>query len=279
MEQATLRRHAQRGTYDIESAKAIFDDCFIAHVSYVDKGLPQCLPMIALVKKEENEEDEETKSSLGIEDPADEADEKNVNNVVYLHGHPSTRIVELVREASRETNNAAHNVETQIRPSDPVKVCITATKVDGLVLSSAPNGHTFNYRSAVIHGTCTPVKSKTVKRTVMHAVTNHIVANRWEEVNPVASYQVSLVYVIKVNIDSLSIKTRTGPPGIQPRNREVDGPDNETPPWAGVIPLWEQLGEPVESGLTPRAKVSENLRGYIERRNEKQQAYSKHAAN
>ena len=130
----------------------------------------------------------------------------------------------------------------------------------------------------MIHGTCTPIKSKAVKRTVIHAATNYIVANRWE-VNPIASCQVSLVYVIKVKVDSLSVKTRTGPPGIHPRNMEVDRPDNETPPWVGVIPMWEQLGEPVDSGLTPRAKVSDNLRGYIDGRNQRQQAYSKYVAN
>lgn len=135
MEPATLRRHTQRGTYDFQSAKAVFDECFIAHVSYVDHGLPQCLPMIALIKKEEDEDDEDAETSLSDEDPADEVDEKNLNNVVYLHGHPSTRIVELVREASRETHNAAHNAqETQSRALDPVKVCITATK--GSVFSS-----------------------------------------------------------------------------------------------------------------------------------------------
>lgn len=112
----------------------------------------------------------------------------------------------------------------------------------------------------------------------MRGVTNHIVPNRWEEVNPVASFQISLVYVIKVTIDSLSVKTRTGAPGIQPRNKEVDGADIETPPWTGIIPVWEHLGEPVESGLTPEAKVSESLRRYIDGRNEKQKALSEEAA-
>lgn len=65
MEPATLRRHIQRGTYNVESAKAVFDDCFMAYVSYVDYGLPQCLPMIPLIKKEEDEEDEVDKSFLG----------------------------------------------------------------------------------------------------------------------------------------------------------------------------------------------------------------------
>lgn len=122
MEPAHLRRHTQRGTYDIESAKAIFDDCFVAHVSYVDNGLPQCLPMIALVTKEED--DEAASSSDNEQDGANGVDEKRENTVVYLHGHPSTRIVELVREASRETDE----IDKAVEPLNPVKVCITATK-------------------------------------------------------------------------------------------------------------------------------------------------------
>jgi hypothetical protein len=112
----------------------------------------------------------------------------------------------------------------------------------------------------------------------MHSVTNHIVANRWEEVNPVASFQVSLVYVIKVNIDSMSVKSRTGVPGIQPRNTTIDGPDIEPKPWTGVIPLWEQLGEPVESGLTPDAEVSNNLQRFVQDRNVKHRAHSEKVA-
>ncbi|KAL3461770.1 hypothetical protein BJX64DRAFT_151575 [Aspergillus heterothallicus] len=264
MEPSLLRRHTQRGFYDIDSAKAVFDDCYLAHVAYVDNGLPQCLPMIALVTQEEDDDEKRN----DVEDSwkqTQNGDHKNESTVVYLHGHPNMRLAELTREASREG-------------TPPPKVCITATKVDGLILSSAPNGHTFNYRSAVIHGTCTPITSKSVKRSVMHAVTNHIVSNRWEEVNPVASFQVGLVSVIRVNIDSLSVKTRTGPPGIQPRNREADGPDIEPAPWVGVIPLWEQLGEPVDSGLSPDAVVSENLRDYIVTRNDRQRGYSERVA-
>jgi nitroimidazol reductase NimA-like FMN-containing flavoprotein (pyridoxamine 5'-phosphate oxidase superfamily) len=292
MEASHLRRHTSRGMYDIESVKAVFEDCFMAHVSYVDNDLPACLPMIALIR-EENAMEAEKRTDT------DEQITKTNNVAAYLHGHPSTKLMELVRKASQEDNDEIESdVPTQSNSGSkkPVKVCITATKgdnllsfvsndpsnipsiVDGLVLSSAPNGHTFNYRSAVIHGTCAPVHAKSLKREVMHSVTNHIVANRWEEVNPVASFQVSLVYVVKVNIDSMSVKSRTGVPGIQPRNVQLDGPDIEPKPWTGVIPLWEQLGEPVESGLTPEATVSKNLQQFIQSRNEKHRGYSESVA-
>ncbi|CAG9941557.1 unnamed protein product [Clonostachys rosea f. rosea IK726] len=290
MQPATLRRHGQRGTYDLKSVKDVFDDCFISHVSYAVDGLPACMPMIALIM-EDPEADTLRSSELG-ERLSNGANEDLKNGIqkdgnttfVYLHGHPSTKLMELVREANRrQSEDVQSTTETNGQIANnkslgEVKVCITATKVDGLVLSSAPNGHTFNYRSATIHGTCEPVSSKTTKHAVMRAVTQKIVANRWEEVNPVASMQVSLVYVVKVHIDALSVKSRTGIPGIQPRNKEKDGPDIQIPPWTGVIPLWEELGTPVDSGLTPNAVVSGNLKAYIETRNERQQAYSKKAA-
>ncbi|KAL4793889.1 hypothetical protein BDV19DRAFT_390650 [Aspergillus venezuelensis] len=255
MEPALLRRHGQRGSYDIESAKAVFDDCYMAHVAYVDNGLPQCLPMIALVATEKWRE---TDGTIDTQRDLQHEGNKKLETVVYLHGHPSMKLAELTRQANREG-------------SDAPKVCITATKIDGLVLSSAPNGHTFNYRSAVIHGTCTPVTDKSIKRTVMRSVTNHIVADRWQQVNPVASLQVGLVSVIRVNIDSLSVKTRAGPPGIQPRNPEVDGPDIDPP-------LWEQLGEPVYSGLSPGAVVPERLKAHIQKSNEMQREHSERVA-
>ena len=95
MKPSELRRHQQRGSYDLESVSSVFDDTFMAHVSYVDKALPQCLPMIALFHK--------------IGDATS----------VYLHGHPNARLMELVRQ-----NKHGDGTEKEGK----IKVCITATK-------------------------------------------------------------------------------------------------------------------------------------------------------
>lgn len=146
--------------------------------------------------------------------------------------------------------------------------------VDGLVLSSSPNGHTFNYRSSIIHGACSLVQDRNIKREVMRGVTNHIIEGRWEDVNPVSSFQVSLVCVIRVDILSGGLKFRTGIPGIQPRDKAKDGPDHEVPPWTGVVPLYEQLDEPVASGLTDDAQVPEGLLAFIQKRNTAHREYA-----
>ncbi|KUJ19345.1 uncharacterized protein LY89DRAFT_695918 [Mollisia scopiformis] len=241
MQPSELRRHQNRGRYDLESVSSVFDDTFMAHVSYVDNGLPQCLPMIALFH------------TIGDD------------TAVYLHGHPSARLMELARQ------NKSYDGEK-------IKVCITATKVDGLVLSSAPNGHTFNYRSAVVHGECSLVTDRDLKQEIMRGVTNHIVEGRWEDVNLVSSFQVSLVCVVRVDILSLSLKTRSGIPGIQPRDVEKDRKDREEPVWTGVVPLYDVLDKPVASGLTDAATEPQGLRRFIEKRNEKHRDHSLRAA-
>jgi uncharacterized protein len=94
MEPAKLRRHEARGQYDVDAVQKVFAETFISHVTYVDNGLPQCLPMIALFR------------CVG----------ENQDPVIYLHGHPSSRLMELVRD------NESKGLDEKIR------VCIAATK-------------------------------------------------------------------------------------------------------------------------------------------------------
>ncbi|KAL2370609.1 flavin-nucleotide-binding protein [Blastomyces gilchristii SLH14081] len=276
MQPAELRRHKERGRYDAESIGSVFSDTFMAHVSYVDHGLPQCLPMIALFRCEEEGE------------------------AVYLHGHPSSRLMELVRanEVKRKARIERGEIPDE-SGDDRIKVCITATKgwistqsrlqnayisltsenlVDGLSLSSAPNGHTFNYRSAVVHGACSHLGDRRAKEDVMRGMMDHIVAGRWEDLNPLASFALSLVFVIRVQVQRGSMKHQSGIPMIQSRDRAKDGPDRQELVWTGVVPLYEHLGAPVPSGLTDDAQIPEGLLKYIRERNEKQEGYARSAA-
>ncbi|CAK7266826.1 hypothetical protein SEPCBS57363_002288 [Sporothrix epigloea] len=278
LEPATLRRYKERGLYDVASAKKVFDDSFIVHVSYIDNGFPACQPMLALIREEwEDAEGGEPKYELvdATSDTDTDANGRQKTADVYLHGHPTTRLMELVKQSSKAVNGDITNGNV---PPEPVNVCITATKIDGLVLSTAPNGHSFNYRSAMIHGTCEQVRGKELKKQIMTEVTNKIVPNRCAEVNPMASIFATMVFIVRVRIDRLSVKARTGVPGIQDRNPTVDGPNVEPPAWAGVVPLWEQLGEPVDAGLTPGASVSDNLRNFIAERNAAHVAHAKSVA-
>lgn len=83
-----MRRHENRASYEWDAVSALLHETYMAHVGYADRdGDPVSMPMIAL--------------------PMD--------GCVYLHGHPSSALMELVRGA-------------EARAAAPVKVCISATK-------------------------------------------------------------------------------------------------------------------------------------------------------
>lgn len=144
LEPATLRRYQERGLYDVASAKAVFDDSFIAHVSYIDDGYPACQPMLTLIREEDVEEGEEGEEAETTEANGDLPPRKTA--YAYLHGHPTSRLMELVKkagkdaEAAEETAAAAANGTNGTNgvngvngvnghaAAEPVKVCITATK-------------------------------------------------------------------------------------------------------------------------------------------------------
>ena len=64
--------------------------------------------------------------SAGLDEPLD----------CYIHGYISARMMNLARASDGQG----------------LPLCITATKVDGLILALTPFSHSYNYRSAVLHG-------------------------------------------------------------------------------------------------------------------------------
>lgn len=86
--------------------------------------------------------------SANLEEPMD----------CYLHGYVSSRIMKLARESEQG-----------------LPVCVAATKVDGLVLSLTPNSHSYNYRSAILHGYAKAVETTEEKLYAMRLITNSVV--------------------------------------------------------------------------------------------------------
>lgn len=64
-EHATVRRHAERGRYDVETVNAILDEAMICHVAFVWDGRPVVIP----------------------------TSYARVGDTVYLHGSPASRML------------------------------------------------------------------------------------------------------------------------------------------------------------------------------------------
>ena len=180
---------------------------------------------------------------------------------VYLHGHISSRLIKLPKS----------NQDNEL-PGTPV--CIAATHVDGLVLAFTPFHHSFNYRSAIIHGWANIVTDPAEKLYALEQITNNVVPKRWENaVIPPSDADLKSTGVLRVDIASASAKVRGSGPGVE----HVDVQDRERV-WSGVVPTWLVYGNPIASQHNEVAEVPEYIRGWTTQENERKEMYARHVA-
>ncbi|EAS35846.3 uncharacterized protein CIMG_01200 [Coccidioides immitis RS] len=236
-ESNTMNRYKHRGTYDLGPIHSIINSAPVLHVSFSpspDDPFPAILPMIGQMGSFEY-------PSSGIDDPLE----------CYLHGYVSSRIMNLARATDGKG----------------LPICIAATHVDGLILTLTPNSHSYNYRSAVLHGYATLVTDVEEKLWAMKLITNSVVPQRWENTRiPPDGAEMQSTTILKVKIVDGSGKIRDG--GVSDERKDKDRPDVTEKVWTGVVPVWQTFGEPVPDGLNKVNEVPEHISSYIERMNE-----------
>lgn len=178
----------------------------------------------------------------------------------YLHGYVSSRIMNLAREAGEKG----------------LPVCVAASKVDGLVLSLTPNSHSYNYRSAILHGYAKPVMDEE-KRWAMRMITNSVVTNRWEHTRiPPDSAEMSSTVILKVKVVDGSGKIRTG--SSSDERKDAENEEITSRVWTGVVPVWETFGQPISSPDNKVTEVPGHISSFIHGRNERNRADAEAAA-
>ncbi|KAH0548274.1 hypothetical protein GP486_008021 [Trichoglossum hirsutum] len=193
--------------------------------------------------------------SSGIDEPLD----------CYLHGYVSSRIINLAREAAKQEG------------SKGLPICIAATKVDGVVLSLTPNSHSYNYRSAILHGYASLVTSDEEKLWAMEIITNSVIPNRWNSSRvPPDKAELDSTQVLRVQIESGSGKVREGMPNDG--KKDLDRADVLDRVWTGVVPMWDQLGEPIPGPYNKVPEVPEYIKGYVSTTNRRQEEHAVAAA-
>jgi nitroimidazol reductase NimA-like FMN-containing flavoprotein (pyridoxamine 5'-phosphate oxidase superfamily) len=133
-----------------------------------------------------------------------------VGDLLYVHGSAASR---MLRHAASD-----------------VRICVTVTLLDGLVLARSVFNHSIDYRSVVVLGTPTLVEDVEEKREALHAFTEHIAPGRWEEARQPTDQELKATWILSVPLDEASAKVRTGPPEDEPE-------DLDLPVWAGVVPV------------------------------------------
>ena len=126
------------------------------------------------------------------------------------------------------------------------EACITVTLLDGLVLSRSAFHHSMNYRSVMLFGTAEAVRDEDDKRAAVMAILEHLIPGRSGGTRPPTAEELRATLVVRLPIDEVSAKVRTGPP-IE------DDDDLGLDHWAGVLPLTLTPGRPIPDEGTPGA--------------------------
>ncbi|MGA5068464.1 pyridoxamine 5'-phosphate oxidase family protein [Streptomyces exfoliatus] len=132
-------------------------------------------------------------------------------------------------------------------------VCLTVTHVDGLVLARSAFHHSLNYRSVVVHGTAHQVTDPEELRTALDALVDQVVPGRSADSRPANTKELAATAVIRLDLDEVSAKVRTGGPNDDPEDRSL-------PHWSGVVPVRGGYGTPVPADdLDPAVAVPDYL--------------------
>ncbi len=159
-----------------------------------------------------------------------------LGETLYVHGSPASRMLKTLHQG--------------------VEVCAAVTIVDGLVLARSAFHHSMNYRSVVIFGTAHAVDAAEDKSRVLHALSDHLIKGRWQEVRGPSPEELKGTLVLALPINEASAKVRTGPP-------LDDEDDYALPAWAGVLPLRLVAGEPVaDPRLSPGTPLPSHVAQY-----------------
>jgi nitroimidazol reductase NimA-like FMN-containing flavoprotein (pyridoxamine 5'-phosphate oxidase superfamily) len=143
-----------------------------------------------------------------------------VGESIYLHGSSGSRL--------------------GLRPG--MRVCVTVTLLDGLVLARSAFHHSFQYRSAMVLGRTRLVGDPVEKDAALRALVEHIVPGRTADVRGGDARELAATAVLAVPLEEVSAKVRVGDP-------KDDEEDYALPVWAGVLPLALVPGAPVPDPL------------------------------
>jgi nitroimidazol reductase NimA-like FMN-containing flavoprotein (pyridoxamine 5'-phosphate oxidase superfamily) len=155
---------------------------------------------------------------------------------LYLHGSAASRMLRSL--------------------SGGIKMCVTVTLLDGLVLARSAFNHSMNYRSVVILGTATLVDDAAEKIEALLAISEQIIRGRWNEVRSPSEKELKATTVLRVPLVEVSAKIRTGMP-------HDDDEDYLLPIWGGVLPIRQTPQAPLADPRNlPDLAVPESVRTY-----------------
>ncbi len=137
-------------------------------------------------------------------------------------------------------------------------VCFTVTHLDGMVMARSGFHHSINYRSVMAFGTAQIVDDAAEKLRHLDRFVERLFPERTGDIRAATAQELKGTTMVSMEIEEASAKHRVGPP-------KDDDEDYGLDCWAGVIPIAQVIGAPVDD---PKLKAGVafpgGLRGYAE---------------
>ena len=146
-------------------------------------------------------------------------------DILYIHGSVASRMLRGL--------------------ADGIRVCVTVTLVDGLVLARSAFHHSMNYRSVVVFGKASVVGGTMEKAKALRLFSEHVIPGRWAEVRQPDDDELKKTLVLRIPLIEASAKVRRGPP-------IDDEADYMLPVWAGELPVRLASGTPISDPRLPQ---------------------------
>jgi uncharacterized protein len=111
-----------------------------------------------------------------------------------------------------------------------LRVCVSVTLVDALVVAKSAFHHSMNYRSVILFGQAQKIEDPAEKQSVFEWLTNKIVPGSWNYLRTIKANEIAKTTILAFSIDEASAKMRSGMP-------IDDEEDLGLPIWSGLIPF------------------------------------------
>jgi hypothetical protein len=95
------------------------------------------------------------------------------------------------------------------------------------------------------------------KKEALSLITNHMAKERWEQSRTVSKIELQSTKVIKVNIESASVKERNE--GVKDDKNDIENKDLCQSIWAGVVPIKTIYGIPQTESYI-KADIPDNIK-------------------
>jgi uncharacterized protein len=153
-------------------------------------------------------------------------------NHIYWHGSSASRMLEACETA---------------------EVCLNVTILDAYVLARSAFNHSCNYRSVMAFGTAHKVTDPEEKILRLNTFVDSLLPGRREMLRTMTAKEVKATMILGMELNEVSAKVRSGPPGD-------DDEDYALPIWAGVVPVSQVFGAPVDD---PRLMAGVKVPGHV----------------